>query len=577
MPRRKTLLGDHPLCTAASMDDSYEAGDVIGTGSFGIIRKVTRKVDGLVLARKELNFGRMDDRDLRQLTEEVNILEQLGSNDHIVRYYERFVDKPNNMLYILMEYCEGGDLARIIQRCRTAKTPLSEDTVWSYLAQLTLALHDCHCERTSQGKAKPVILHRDLKPDNVFLDKDSNLKLGDFGLSKAMAQAAMTQTYVGTPYYMSPELIHGQPYDVKSDIWSLGCLIYELCAGHPPFHEARTQPELATLIRDARIPDLPQIYSQHLNQVVRAMLKQNPRHRPSTGQIKNLDAVKLQVRALQLRKATAEVRFREHAVSTREKDLLDRERTLLEREQLLSAKEAMLRVSEQKLQQIQASIAASDRENQRPDAATAIARAASRPSLVPRRPQDDRKLTSLTNTPLRAHGQISRTDSFSSLMSLDCTPGKSPVSVARRRLASKSMHNLSAKVSASETSDGNTTERDTNVSPLDNHRRRSSVSSCAGRSGPSFGLPLPSSASSAQANAQVEATTRASEVNEFDDDSDLPSPFIKPPRSRPDSISTARLANARPGAATKPTLASRLLASRALGQRTPKSVAGSAF
>ena len=88
-----------------------------------------------ILARKELNYGRMDERDLKQLTEEVyalldiptlleahfpgrNILEQLGSNDNIVRYHERFVDKPNNMLYILMEYCEGGDLAGVIQRCR---------------------------------------------------------------------------------------------------------------------------------------------------------------------------------------------------------------------------------------------------------------------------------------------------------------------------------------------------------------------------------------------------------------------------------------------------------------------------
>lgn len=208
-----------------------------------------------------------------------NILEKLGTNDHIVRYYERFVDKPSSMLYILMEYCAGGDLAGVITRCRKNGQSLPEDVVWTYLAQITLALHDCHSETDSQGRKKPVILHRDIKPENgawarsspwpsfvalatrltrtrltptVFLDENHNLKLGDFGLSKAMEQAAMTQTYVGvrplflplcalrprltlahpqTPYYMSPELINGQPYDVKSDIWALGCLIYELCAG----------------------------------------------------------------------------------------------------------------------------------------------------------------------------------------------------------------------------------------------------------------------------------------------------------------------------------------------------------
>jgi serine/threonine protein kinase len=95
-----------------------------------------------------------------------NILEQLGSNDNIVRYYERFVDKPNNMLYILMEYCEGGDLAGVIQRCRKTGCLLPEDVVWAYLTQITLALHDCHSETDKQGQRKTVILHRDIKPEN---------------------------------------------------------------------------------------------------------------------------------------------------------------------------------------------------------------------------------------------------------------------------------------------------------------------------------------------------------------------------------------------------------------------------
>ncbi|GAA6000065.1 hypothetical protein JCM5350_006128, partial [Sporobolomyces pararoseus] len=419
-PRRRTLVGDHPVCTSQSMDEAYASGDVIGTGSFGIIRKVTRRADGRVLARKELNYGRMDERDLKQLTEEVNILEQLGSNDNIVRYYERFVDKPNNMLYILMEYCEGGDLAGVIQRCRKTGCLLPEDVVWAYLTQITLALHDCHSEMDLNGKRKPVILHRDIKPENVFLDKDNNLKLGDFGLSKAMQQAAMTQTYVGTPYYMSPELINGQPYDVKSDIWALGCLIYELCAGHPPFHEARTQPELAVMIREGKIPDLPKPYTAHLGQVVRAMLKQNPKHRPNTSQIKALDTVRLQIRALELRKATRELRLRDQLVAEREKDLLEREAAVLRREQFVQTRENTVRYSETQVKereqkvaegerrlseaiQTQRALALADRENQRPSMTgygsngspivdqEVVARVASRPSLVPRRPLDERR------------------------------------------------------------------------------------------------------------------------------------------------------------------------------------------
>ncbi|BGP56148.1 hypothetical protein JCM8202_005916 [Rhodotorula sphaerocarpa] len=465
--RRKTIIGDHPVCTARSMDDSYESSDIIGHGSFGIIRKVIRKADGQVLARKELNYGRMDERDLKQLTEEVNILETLGSNDNIVRYYERFVDKPNNMLYILMEYCAGGDLAGVIQRCRKTNCILPEDVVWAYLTQITLALYDCHSETDAKGNKKPVILHRDIKPENVFLDERNNLKLGDFGLSKAMQQAAMTQTYVGTPYYMSPELINGQPYDVKSDIWALGCLIYELCAGHPPFHEARTQPELAVMIREGKIPDLPKPYSSHLNQVVKAMLRQSPKERPNTGQIKSLDSVKLQIRALELRKASRELRMRDQHVTAREKDLLAREAAVLAREQAVCSRENAVRAAQDNVKDSEAKLTQAwalyrmqlqqayqaERENIRPASQQqqlptlptvepeVVARVASRPSMVPRRPFDERR-SSVHGGP----GILLRTNSNSSLMSLDDTPTKEREASPslRRRLASKSMHNLQA-------------------------------------------------------------------------------------------------------------------------------------
>ena len=88
--------------------------------------------------------------------------------------------------------------------------------------------------KESQNPQK--ILHRDLKPGNIFLDGNSDVKLGDFGLARVMNQESQFAfTHVGTPYYMSPEQIHDQKYNEKSDIWSLGCIIYELCALHPPF------------------------------------------------------------------------------------------------------------------------------------------------------------------------------------------------------------------------------------------------------------------------------------------------------------------------------------------------------
>ncbi|KAJ3276553.1 Serine/threonine-protein kinase Nek2 [Terramyces sp. JEL0728] len=121
------------------------------------------------------------------------------------------------------EYCEGGDLAGIIKRCRKEKQFIPEDVIWNLFAQLALALNECH---------------KDIKPENVFLDKFLNVKLGDFGLSRQISPGEeFAKTYVGTmvrnlgtPYYMSPELVDELPYNAKSDVWALGCLIYELCA-----------------------------------------------------------------------------------------------------------------------------------------------------------------------------------------------------------------------------------------------------------------------------------------------------------------------------------------------------------
>ena len=119
-----------PSAPGAYVLDGYEALDVIGSGTFGLIRKVRRKSDGALFARKELKFERMTERDRRQIVSEVNILRTLH-HENVVRYEERFVDAENGILYIVMELCEGGDLGAIIKRCRRSRCHLPEDTVWA--------------------------------------------------------------------------------------------------------------------------------------------------------------------------------------------------------------------------------------------------------------------------------------------------------------------------------------------------------------------------------------------------------------------------------------------------------------
>ena len=108
----------------------------------------------------------------------------------------------------------------------------------------------------------------------MFLDGKKNVKLGDFGLSRSLTdpKLAFAKTYVGTPYYMSPELLSESQYDAKSDIWSLGCVIYEMCALRPPFL-ADSQAELTAKIKFGMVTRIPNKYSDELNQVVRAMLQ----------------------------------------------------------------------------------------------------------------------------------------------------------------------------------------------------------------------------------------------------------------------------------------------------------------
>lgn len=121
-------------------------------------------------------------------------------------------------LYIVMEYCAGGDLGKIIRKCKRDRTNLDEEIIWRIFSQIVLALKDCH-RRVENGERKP-ILHRDLKPANIMLDQDENLKIGDFGLAKELSsESKLARTNVGTPFYMSPELVNGNKYDERSDIW----------------------------------------------------------------------------------------------------------------------------------------------------------------------------------------------------------------------------------------------------------------------------------------------------------------------------------------------------------------------
>jgi NIMA (never in mitosis gene a)-related kinase 2 len=126
----------------------------------------------------------------------------------------------------------------------------------------------------------------------VFLGENNSVKLGDFGLSKMIQSHDFASTYVGTPFYMSPEICAAERYTLKSDIWSLGCVIYELCAKEPPFN-AKTHFHLVQKIKEGKVATIPRVYSAELMAVIKDCLRVNPDMRPDTASLLNLPVVRL--------------------------------------------------------------------------------------------------------------------------------------------------------------------------------------------------------------------------------------------------------------------------------------------
>ncbi|KAF2465906.1 kinase-like protein [Lindgomyces ingoldianus] len=288
-------------------DDKYDVLEKIGHGSFGVIRKVKRKSDGYILCRKEISYSKMSQKEREQLQAELSILKELR-HPNIVAYFERDHIKASQDLHLYMEYCGNGDLGRVIRDLKSKNQLAEEEFVWSIFSQIVSALYRCHygedppaagrnvmglgANAKPRGNGKPMILHRDLKPENIFLGDDNSVKLGDFGLSKILQSHDFASTYVGTPFYMSPEICKAEQYTLHSDIWALGCIIYEMCAKQPPFN-AKTHFELIQKIKLGRYSPLPACYSPELAKVVASCLQTNPNNRPDTAHLLNLPVVKL--------------------------------------------------------------------------------------------------------------------------------------------------------------------------------------------------------------------------------------------------------------------------------------------
>ncbi|XP_046998656.1 serine/threonine-protein kinase Nek2-like isoform X1 [Schistocerca americana] len=253
----------------------YETVCMIGSGSFGTCFKVRNRTTGKYYVWKTIKYGTLSQEQKKRLVSEVNLMSGLH-HPNIVEYHDRIIDKTSATLYIIMEWCPGGDLSVLITKCIKRNLSLDEGFIWRVLYQIARALQACHSQLPSG-----TLLHRDVKPANVFLDSDNNAKLGDFGLARILnSDSSCSQTFVGTPYYMSPEVIMGGTYSKKSDVWSLGCIVYELCSLRPPFKGSNIK-HLAQKIIAGRFPRIPAHYSEDLQNIISLMLSSKPCDRPT--------------------------------------------------------------------------------------------------------------------------------------------------------------------------------------------------------------------------------------------------------------------------------------------------------
>lgn len=276
------------LADGEGREDQYETVRFIGSGSFGQVFLVSHKSERKHYVMKRIACIAAMDASKQEATElEVRLLREMR-HPNIVAYTESFMTREGH-LCIVMEFCQHGDLCTYLQDAKKVNSMPDEPRLVDWFIQISLALHALHLRK---------ILHRDLKTQNIFLTGKPPvyaLKLGDFGIAKVLDSTTdLAKTQIGTPFYMSPELINNKPYSYKSDIWGLGCVFYEIVNGQRAF-DAQSLNGLALKIIRGNYTPITASCSEATKSVIKQMLSKHPKHRPTIKELLHMPSIRRQI------------------------------------------------------------------------------------------------------------------------------------------------------------------------------------------------------------------------------------------------------------------------------------------
>ena len=239
---------------------NYKIIENLGKGHFGNVYKVLNKDNNNHYIIKRFLLESTNEADLKEIQNDIKILSTIN-NELILKYCDTFSD--NKSFNIVTEYCDGLNLRKYINEHKKANKLIEKDIIYHIISEICKGLKDIHIKK---------LIHRDLKPDNLFLTGDFKIKIGDTGIARQLFNVSeYAKTQSGFRLYNAPEVLYGEKYNNKVDIWSLGCIIYELCTLNYCFESDKFGSLVTKIIQSTHEKIDEKIYGTDLQKLIKTV------------------------------------------------------------------------------------------------------------------------------------------------------------------------------------------------------------------------------------------------------------------------------------------------------------------